>query len=58
MYVYFDWTTKKAIEILTNPYHKKYLKTLNDFELFELGKKEGMWSGENPFTDDKQRTLI
>ena len=37
------WTREKAIEMLTNPYMKSYLKKLSNQELFQLGIKEGYW---------------
>ena len=34
--------------------YEKYLKTLNSYELFKLGKKHKFWLGKNPFKDEKQ----
>jgi hypothetical protein len=42
--VTMEWTREKAIEMLSPPYDKKWLKKLTDDTLFELGIKEDLWS--------------
>ncbi|MGM0495446.1 MAG: hypothetical protein ACQERX_02165 [Bacillota bacterium] len=55
--VFFDWERDKAIDILESfgRYYEEYLEGLSNYELFNLGLKECVWSGKNPFNKEKEK---
>lgn len=58
-HVRMNWTREKVIWILKdNKYSEKYLNTLDNHKLFELGEEQGYWHGANPFKKETQKLII
>lgn len=54
-----EWTKTKAVEILMleGKYTRSYLQGLSDHDLFNIGREDGYWIGDNPFPNERQETL-
>jgi hypothetical protein len=50
MEIKWVWNRIQAESFLDDIHSKKYLKTLTDYDLFNLGVKEKRWYGDNPFS--------
>lgn len=58
-HVRMNLTRENVIWLLKdNKYSEKYLNTLDNHKLFELGEQEGYWHGANPFKKETQTTIM
>lgn len=56
--VKMSWDREKVVWLIKDyKYSEQYLKSLDDYDLFELGKKEEFFKGDNPFIKKTQKRI-